>query len=247
MKNKLKALVLVLAMMTPIILTACGSNGSPPAANNNVNTTPEITTPAPTATVATATADTPIEVPEPVPERTIETIQFGGYDWRVLDEQEGRILILADEMIENRYYHSSYVEITWADCDLREYLNGEFYNNFDENEKMRIIQVTNQNLDNQWFGTAGGEATDDYIFLLSLEEIVKYFGDSGLLNNRPNEDTYWINDEYNSLRNIGESWHLRSPGSNSKYAADVDYDGQVDLIGGHEFGGVRPAMWITAE
>jgi hypothetical protein len=42
--------------------------------------------------------------------------------------------------------------------------------------------------------------TDDYIFLLSLEEVVKYFGDSGqLLNGNPNYE-HGISDEYNGAR-----------------------------------------------
>ena len=68
------------------------------------------------------------------------------------------------------------------------------------------------NDDNPWYGTRGGNTTTDKIFLLSLEEVVKFFGDSGDLKNR--KGWYWengnfvlkdgqgyaINDQYNSTR-----------------------------------------------
>ena len=44
-----------------------------------------------------------------------------------------------------------------------------------------------------------GNATKDRIFLLSIEEVVKYFGDSGQFKNRP-KDAYFIEDQYNSAR-----------------------------------------------
>lgn len=88
-------------------------------------------------------------------------------------------LIITEYIIEHRSYHEEYKDITWAECSLTRYLNSEFYNKFNEEEKSRISPVMNKNLDNQWYGTYGGEDTNDSIFLLSMEEIVcKYFGDS---------------------------------------------------------------------
>lgn len=64
------------------------------------------------------------------------------------------------------------MEITWADCELRKYLNGEFYDKFSEINKSRIIPVTNKNPDNPWYGAKGGEDTQDNIFLLTIEDVV---------------------------------------------------------------------------
>ena len=49
------------------------------------------------------------------------------------------------------------MEITWADCALRRYLNGAFYDRFTANEKARIVPVINKNPDNPWYGTEGAE------------------------------------------------------------------------------------------
>ena len=134
---------------------------------------------------------------------------------------------------------------------LRQYLNGEFYDSFNEADKARIAETRLANDNNQWFGTSGGNETSDRIFLLSLEEVVKYFGDSGQLRNRPSNEI--IDDQYNSERiatdaNGGASeWRLRSPGSNSDSAALVLSVGRV-LVRGYVIyanAPFRPALWLN--
>ena len=120
-----------------------------------------------------------------------DKISFGSYDWRVLNIQNNTALIITECIIEQRAYHDAYKDITWADCSLRKYLNGEFYNKFNATDKSRIISVTNKNLDNQWYGSKGGADTQDSIFLLSIEVVCKYFGDSrSKLQNRGKNQRY---------------------------------------------------------
>ena len=107
------------------------------------------------------------------------SVPFGGYQWRILDIQGNAALMITEYMIEQQPYNNCAGDVTWADCSLRKYLNGEFYNKFTEAEQSRIISVLNKNHDNRWYGSKGGEDTLDYIFLLNIEEVVcKYFGDS---------------------------------------------------------------------
>jgi len=195
-----------------------------------------------------------------------DKIQYGKYDWRVLAIQDNTVLIITDKIIEQRSYHNKYVEITWADCSLREYLNTEFYEKFSEAEKARIVPVINKNPDNPWFGTVGGIDTEDKIFLLSLEELAcKYFGDSSaLLYNPRKNQRYWYErkDENNSRRGAillekgwGSWYWIRTPGRFSVKAVYVFPDGNIGIHGnnilkgniadGYCAGGVRPAMWIA--
>lgn len=189
-----------------------------------------------------------------------DTIQFGEYDWKVLGIQDDRALIITDRIIERRLYHEENMDITWADCDLREYLNGELYNSFNENDKERIIKVTNQNLDNRWFGTNGGVDTQDFIFLLSVEEVAEYFGDSGQINADVIEFDGGLDDEYNSERiakELGKHytwfWVLRSPGRLASRSLIVDAAGRVNSVGrevrnsSSDVTGVRPALWLSLE
>lgn len=182
-------------------------------------------------------------------------VSFGKYLWRVLDVQNNRALLLAEEILEQRQYHSDNTSITWENCELRKYLNGAFLQTFSSQEQERIAKTEIRNADNQWFGTSGGRDTVDKIFLLSIEEVVKYFGDSGQLRKRPDKNAWWIDDEYNSTRIAkyqGKEawWWLRSPGYYVDYAANVDYDGSLYMSGDgvdDEYGGVRPTLWLNPE
>lgn len=192
-------------------------------------------------------------------------LSLGAYKWRVLDIQNNAALVITEEIIEQRPYHDAYKDITWADCALRKYLNGEFYDKFSETDKSRIIPVINKNLDNQWYGSKGGADTKDCIFLLSLEEVCKYFGDSSSkLQNPGKNQRYWFErkDENNSkrlARLLGKEgswwWWLRSPGRvNVKAVYIFGTDGNIGIQGnnilkgnisdGKCTGGVRPALWL---
>jgi hypothetical protein len=191
-------------------------------------------------------------------------ISFGGYNWRVLDIQNNVVLVIAEEIIEQRAYHDAYKNITWADCSLRKFLNVEFYNKFSATERSRIIPVLNQNPGNQWYGSEGGEDTYDRIFLLSIEEACKYFGNSlSKLYNRGKNQKYWFErkDKNNSkriARLYGTDdicwWWLRSPGRVNVKAVYIHGDGNIGIQGNNIFkgnisdgrctGGVRPALWL---
>lgn len=194
-----------------------------------------------------------------------DKITFGKYEWRVLDIQNNTALIITEYIIEQRPYHDAYKDITWADCALRKYLNGEFYDGFTEAEQSRIIPVLNKNPDNPWYGSKGGVDTKDNIFLLSLEEVTcRYFGDSSskLYNPKKNQ-RYWFErkDENNSRRiarlegvEWSTWWWIRTPGRVSVKAVYIHGDGNIGIQGnnilkgnisdGKCLGGVRPALWL---
>ncbi|MCL1999617.1 MAG: DUF6273 domain-containing protein [Turicibacter sp.] len=183
-------------------------------------------------------------------------VQFGKHEWIVLDVQMGKALLLTSTVVDKRKYHDQYRKTTWADSTLRQHLNGVFLNSFSDADKERIIKTTVMNNSNSWYGTDGGENIVDKVFLLSIEETVKYFGDSGQLRQRPTNKAYWINDQHNASRIAKDStgsvcwWWLRSPGVDSMHAARVLPDGYI-LINGIEVimigaggGGIRPAIWV---
>jgi hypothetical protein len=192
-------------------------------------------------------------------------LTFGGYKWRILEIKNNTALIITECIIEQRPYHDVYKDITWADCSLRKYLNGEFYEKFNATDKTKIIPVKNKNPDNQWYGAKGGADTKDSIFLLNIEDAVcRYFGDSSAnLQNRSKSQKYWFNkkDANNSKRTAKFAgrvwwWWLRSPGRINRAAVYIHGDGNVGINGNSVFfrsfgaergGGVRPALWLKLE
>ena len=214
----------------------------------------------------------PLVAPSPQPPLTApnigDIIPFGGYVWRVLDIQDGRALLLSEHVIGERAYHNIEENITWEHSTIRHYLNNQFLNSFNAADRARIAETRVINNTNPWYGTPGGNDTVDRIFLLSIDEIVYYFGDSGDLNNRIGWDWnggpvlrdgsgYLINDRYNFARTARTTggtaawWWLRSPGSHQGdrvRAAYITTAGYIYVFGFRihmENGGVRPALWLN--
>ena len=124
--------------------------------------------------------------------------------WRVLDKQDGKLLILCDQLIDSFSFNydpdgTGMGNITWQDCSLRQFLNNEFLEMQFTEEERALIQTThienkaaNAELLEQW-GTwedrdgipyseqtkqnrSDDPDTDDKVFLLSYQEVLKYFG-----------------------------------------------------------------------
>lgn len=193
-----------------------------------------------------------------------EIIVFGDYHWRVLEVHEDRMLLLTEDIIEKRPYHPVYEEVTWETCELRHYLNHDFYNRFNDADKDRIITVTNTNDANPWYLTSGGADTEDKVFLLDIVDTVcKYFGDSSskLYNKTPKERYWFGKSDKNNIKRVAQYkgynywWWVRTPGRNLKTAVYIHGNpiGCVGINGNSVFfrsytpernGGVRPAMWV---
>lgn len=203
-------------------------------------------------------------VPEPPPsdvavmiaQGETSNIPFGGYTWRVLDVQDDKALLITEDSIEQHRYHDKGGNVTWETCTLREYLNGAFYESFSEVDRKEIALTRNENPDNTWgrtngrpFNTPGGNPTEDYIFLLSVADVLQYFPNLELHKDRAGNERDYRADErlVAKLNNSEHWWWLRSPGMFSNYATTVDFDGRLFLRGlivNNYEGGVRPALWV---
>jgi hypothetical protein len=158
-------------------------------------------------------------------------LQFGPYKWRVLEVKGDRALMITEDVVEERAYHGEKVPVTWAACDLRKYLNGEFLQKFADRERKQIVKTTISNPDRPTFMTPGGPDTKDKVFLLTIDEAGKYLDQKG--------------------REAKCDWWLRTPGYNSTEASVVQ-DNQGTLRGFLSICtwvnypvGVRPALWLN--
>ncbi|NEU69985.1 hypothetical protein GK091_24100 [Spirosoma agri] len=120
------------------------------------------------------------------------------------------------------------------------------------------MQVTNRNANNPWFNTAGGPDTADHLFLLSLQEVCQYFGDSQAKLSTKGGQTWLVDDQNNGNRQARygtdfHGWRLCSPGYYGRTGASITKHGHVYVRGNGVFGqprdggGVRPALWLRLE
>ena len=59
--------------------------------------------------------------------------------WRVLQRNSNGLLVIAEQGLDAKPYNEEFCDITWADCTLRRWLNGEFFNKaFNEQEQSLI-------------------------------------------------------------------------------------------------------------
>ena len=159
--------------------------------------------------------------------------KFGKYQWRVLAREGTKLLLITNDCVDKRRYNESSVSITWENCTLRKWLNTDFLNAFSTAEKSRIATTKVVNKNNPKYNTAGGNDTNDKVFLLSIDEAQKYFSSNNDRIAKYNGNTIW--------------WWLRSPGGDTSGAAGVGGGGDVNYggIGVNGNCGVCPALWIN--
>lgn len=192
-----------------------------------------------------------------------DTVTFGAYEqdnnhsngaepleWIVLDRQDDKVLLLSRYVLDCKQYHeTSWCDITWAECSLREWLNTAFYETaFDEEQQRQIMETEVFNQDNKEYDTPGGVTTYDKVFLLSLDEACKYTQEAKTRKAKATayamDSELWTNSENYAY------WWLRSPGYYSVDAAYVNTHGAVDENGydvRNTDVGVRPALWVKIE
>ncbi|MDR2197091.1 MAG: DUF6273 domain-containing protein, partial [Coriobacteriales bacterium] len=161
-------------------------------------------------------------------------------------------------------------ETTWATSDVRAWLNGEFLNaTFNTELQEAIAPSPIVNPDNLESGAAGGENTEDRIFLLSIDEAERYFADDGdriaSLTMAEADIEYGLSiyrdyfgwaqenlDTHESTLRDGlnksqaHSWLLRSPGYHGSRVAIIGSDGHLEVNGDfvNDYDGIRPALWL---
>ena len=208
--------------------------------------------------VSAAGSNDPGEAEENAGENVVpgDVVSFGRYwqedsevktpvEWQVLDVKEKEALLISRYVLDCRQYHHERCSVTWAECDLRKWLNREFFREaFSEEERKRIAVSHLKNESNPEFRTSGGTDTDDRIFCLSIRESVQYFRNNAERRCQP------------TLRAISQKafigkgfcyWWLRSPGDYHNDAVRISASGAVELSGyrvSNYTSTVRPALRV---
>ena len=154
-----------------------------------------------------------------------------------------------------KYGNTSYEDMTWENCDLREWLNGSFlYDAFTEEEQGRILTKDVVADNNTSYDTFAGNDTKDKVYLLSTREVNNYFHSEEERQCTPTEYAFVQCDgTFYSRIATKESncyWWLRTPGRSEKRVSYVNQSGEIDQSGravDDEGAFVRPVLWISFE
>jgi hypothetical protein len=167
--------------------------------------------------------------------------------WTVLAVENGKALLISEKGLDCRMYHGDNTTMTWENCDLRKWLNGEFLEGtFTAQEQGDILVTPTPNPGSTVHGAAGGNDTEDKVFLLNVDEADKYFPND---QSRMAEATPYATAKgvFINERTGKVWWWLRSPGYYVSDAAGVNYLGQLHKSGDNVSttnNAVRPALWV---
>ena len=194
--------------------------------------------------------------------------------WYVLDESDGKIMLIAKENVDARKFNETLENTNWGISSLRDWLNGMgeykgntpgFYHSAFTAEEQSVIVTQDITTEaNPKYGTAGGDAVKDRVTILSIEDLDKASswsekafapGDDGDVSLRACGNTDYAMfkgaaDEVSyALRASSWQW-LRNMGSYEQNAAFIAESG-ITMNAGYVVTfnqiGVRPVIVLNAD
>lgn len=164
--------------------------------------------------------------------------------WRVLSVDGNDAFLIADKNLDVQRYHDKEESPapTWEGCSLRAWLNsrsvadedGFFTTAFTEAERSAVRLTNVKNTPNPWSGISGGNDTQDYVYLLSVDEALN--GQYGFSSNPEETDTRQAANTdyatvggalYKDLIDISNGYWLRSAGTKDHCPAYVGLFGDA--------------------
>ena len=100
--------------------------------------------------------------------------------WQVLDRSGSKLLLLSKQVLDWTYYNFRLSDnVDWANSMLRKELNENYINEWFDNEEQNAICTTQLGTTkNFYYGTSSSGCVSDRLFLLSAEEVLRYFDPS---------------------------------------------------------------------
>ena len=190
--------------------------------------------------------------------KTFEFASINGkkIEWLVLEEDDESMTLLSKDILGAMPYNKDGSGTTWEKSSIRKYLNSDFYEKiFSNEEKEKILNselVNNENPDTK---TSGGENTSDKVYLLSIDDVKKYFEDENgfAYDSLASKVFDGLNINISKYENantwyVGNSaFWLRSPGLYDDDASYINYNGSISINGvnvAYIDMGIRPVIKI---
>lgn len=164
--------------------------------------------------------------------------------WVVLAREDSQALLMTEQVIACRPFHSVLKGITWKASALRTWLNRTFIADaFDESEAGAIVSRTVRTPCHPLHGTDGGDDAIDKAFVLSQQEAMQYLPEAesrkALATAASAANGVWANKDGYCW------WWLRNAGKTASRASVVCCTGDFFFYSVHNVEtGVRPALWV---
>ncbi len=183
--------------------------------------------------------------------------------WQVLATNKNKALLISKNVIKTTWYDeepwTDYISTRWtcwSHSSIHSWLNKKFVQTAFSEEQRKAISITHIPAEQSRFSPMyPGQPCDDFIFLLSIEEAKRYFGDDvsriciatyeGQFHQEDDDErTLEIDDRKAS------AWWLRNQGATMCTSAFVNDDGSILDLGldaDKYVLGVRPALWLDID
>lgn len=220
-------------------------------------------TPKPTKTPTPAPTATPYTYMNIHKAKVGSHVYFGTYEqdgntgngkeaieWEVLAVEKDRVMLISRYCLDAIPYNTEATSVVWSGSSIRNWLNSTFYYEaFSQKEQNGLVSTYLENEANEKYGTNGGEATTDRIYLLSHEEAKAIFTTAELRQATATKYAQSKGVIVSSLKNYKGNcdWWLRTPGD-SYMAMTVGVTGDFALRGNSvqlKTAGVRPVIWVS--
>lgn len=141
--------------------------------------------------------------------------------WIILADDGAKLTLMSLRGLDAVPYGTAKQATTWETSNIRTWLNDTFYNTaFSEEEQARLVNTSLSNTPNPTHGTDGGNATEDFVYLLSIDEYNNLLIYTG--NEACSPTKYAVSQGVKAETDNGRelcSWWLRTPGYDPTKAA----------------------------
>lgn len=144
--------------------------------------------------------------------------------WKILTYNEAldAFYVISENIVHVMNYHSKEEKVSWEQCDLRHWLNNEYYDSLSENLKNHIIEVNN-----------------DKITCLSLNDYYKYLNSKTLRSAK-------VDESISDLFPYVHIWWLSTKNEEEKNGHAIFESGDKAENITKPFIGVRPCFYIKS-
>ena len=189
-----------------------------------------------------------------------DIVKFGAYEqdgnfangkedieWEILSKEGNKVLLLSKNVLDEQPYHTTDIDITWAKCSLRTWLNSTFYNNAFNTLCQDYIATTLVAPSTVSNKTNPGTATNDKVFLLSDKELEKYVPDrydrvQGETKHCGYTTCWWLRTTGQYQSSACTVWRYAVNNKESYIGTIADWQ-DVD----ESWNGVCPAIWVELD